>query len=61
MTGSRVYLTAGGGEGIEAAYHLAFRYWNKSRPLGYSYGGGYKKQKLFLSGIATMTAHLSLY
>ncbi|KAF2197647.1 PLP-dependent transferase [Delitschia confertaspora ATCC 74209] len=25
MTGSRVYLTAGGGEGIEAAYHLALR------------------------------------
>lgn len=46
MTGSRVYLTAGGGEGIEAAYHLALRYWNKSGPLGSSVGGGYKKQKL---------------
>ncbi|EUC38645.1 hypothetical protein COCCADRAFT_32300 [Bipolaris zeicola 26-R-13] len=46
ITGSRVYLTTGGGEGIEAAYHLALRYWNKSGPLGTSYGGGYKKQKL---------------
>ncbi|KAF4414673.1 acetylornithine aminotransferase [Fusarium acutatum] len=46
MTGSRVYLTAGGGEGIEAAYHLALRYWNKSGPLGSSLGGGYRKQKL---------------
>lgn len=46
MTGSRVYLTAGGAEGIEAAYHLALRYWNKSGPMGTSYGGGYKKQKL---------------
>ncbi|KAL2263964.1 hypothetical protein VTK26DRAFT_3958 [Humicola hyalothermophila] len=46
MTGSRVYLTAGGAEGIEAAYHLALRYWNKSGPLGTSWGGGHKKQKL---------------
>jgi len=46
MNGSRVYLTTGGGEGIEAAYHLALRYWNKSGPLGSSYGEGYKKQKL---------------
>ena len=46
MTGSRVYLTAGGSEGIEAAYHLALRYWNKSGPPGTSYGRGYKKQKL---------------
>jgi adenosylmethionine-8-amino-7-oxononanoate aminotransferase len=46
MNGSRVYLTTGGGEGIEAAYHLALRYWNKSGPLGTSYGDGYKKQKL---------------
>jgi 4-aminobutyrate aminotransferase-like enzyme len=46
MTGSRVYLTAGGAEGIEAAYHLALRYWSKFGPLGTSVGGGYKKQKL---------------
>jgi hypothetical protein len=46
MTGSRVYLIVGGAEGIEGAYHLALRYWNKSGPLGTSYGGGYKKQKL---------------
>lgn len=46
MTGSRVYLTAGGAEGIEAAYHLALRYWSKSGPFGSSVGGGYKKQKL---------------
>lgn len=46
MEDARVYLTAGGAEGIEAAYHLALRYWNKSGPLGTSVGGGYKKQKL---------------
>jgi len=46
MTGARVYLTAGGAEGIEAAYHLALRYWNKSGPLGTSIGGGSKKQKV---------------
>jgi adenosylmethionine-8-amino-7-oxononanoate aminotransferase len=46
MTGSRVYLTAGGGDGIGAAYHLALRYWNKSGPLGSSVEGGWKKQKV---------------
>ena len=46
MTGSRGYLTIGGGEGIKAAYHLTMRYWSKSAPLGSSVGGWYKKQKL---------------
>lgn len=46
MDGARVYLTAGGAEGIEAAYHLALRYFSKSGPLGSSVGGGYKKQKV---------------
>jgi adenosylmethionine-8-amino-7-oxononanoate aminotransferase len=46
MEGARVYLTAGGAEGIEAAYHLALRYWNKSGPMGSSTGGYWKKQKL---------------
>ncbi|KAK4233466.1 pyridoxal phosphate-dependent transferase [Achaetomium macrosporum] len=46
ITGSRVYLTAGGAEGVEAAYHLALRYWSKSGPLDSSVGGVYKKQKL---------------
>ncbi|KAI9015134.1 pyridoxal phosphate-dependent transferase [Gaertneriomyces semiglobifer] len=46
MKGARVYLTAGGAEGIEAAYHLALRYHDKSGPLGTSLGGHWKKKKL---------------
>lgn len=44
--GARVYLTVGGAEGIEAAYHLALRYWNKSGLLGSSSPGYWKKKKI---------------
>ncbi|KIJ26280.1 hypothetical protein M422DRAFT_272668 [Sphaerobolus stellatus SS14] len=46
VDGARVYLTVGGAEGIEAAYHPALRYWDKSGVIGSSTPGYWKKKKL---------------
>jgi 4-aminobutyrate aminotransferase-like enzyme len=46
MAESRVFLTTGQQEGIEAAYHLALRFWNRSSLLGTKFFGGYNKQKI---------------
>jgi adenosylmethionine-8-amino-7-oxononanoate aminotransferase len=46
MAESRVFLTTGQEEGVEAAYHLALRFWNRSGLLGTKFLGGYKKQKI---------------
>jgi 4-aminobutyrate aminotransferase-like enzyme len=46
MAESQVFLTAGQEEGIEAAYHLALRFWNRSGVLGTKFLGGYNKQKI---------------
>ncbi|KIJ52729.1 hypothetical protein M422DRAFT_64818 [Sphaerobolus stellatus SS14] len=42
--GARVYLTAGGAEGVEAVYHLVLRYWDKSGIMGSSTRGYWKKK-----------------
>jgi 4-aminobutyrate aminotransferase-like enzyme len=46
MAESRVFLTTGQDASIEAAYHLALRFWNRSGVLGTKFLGGYNKQKI---------------
>jgi adenosylmethionine-8-amino-7-oxononanoate aminotransferase len=46
MADSHVFLTTGQDAGIEAAYHLALRFWNRSGVLGTKFLGGYNKQKI---------------